>query len=198
MPPLAPAYMLNTVEVVTKAERYGEQRRNVFHYRYLSGRPTLAQLTQLCLEVESGIIDKQEDFCSLGTTWFEIQATDIHDGAGLQFARPITRLAVGPVNNLPGACSHCLTKRTANRGRSKRGRFYLFDLAEDYANGDDVNPLYIGVITQLCNELFAPRVSGYFLAAVGSRTLSGSTPITSMTFDMIMDTQTRRGKNRGS
>jgi len=192
-----PAYMLATVETVLKASRSGQQRRNVIHWRYSGARPSTSELSQLNDEIRDHIIDAQEDFTSLGTVWYEITSTDIEDSSGLQVTSSINRLAVGPVNNLPGAVSHCLTKRTNQRGRSKRGRFYLFDLPEDYFNGDDFNTFYVSVVNRLCNELLSARVGSRFLPAVGSRLLSGSTPLQAMSYDYVADTQVRRGKGRG-
>jgi hypothetical protein len=192
-----PHYMLATVEVVLYASRDGQQRRNVIHYRYSGARPNAGELTSLLEEIRDHVIDAQEDFTALGTVWYQSTATDIEDISGLQVTLAMNRLAVGPVNNLPGAVSHCLTKRTVQRGRSKRGRFYLFDLPEDYFNGDDFNTFYVSVVNRLCNELLSARVSSRFLPAVGSRLLGGSTPMTAMSYDYVADTQVRRGKNRG-
>jgi hypothetical protein len=191
----------DTVEVVLFASRNGEERRNVIHYNYAQGpvphRPSVAELGNLLADVELNIIDKYENFVSLGTVWYQCTARDIHDATGNQAARAMTRVASGPLDNMPGAVSHCLTKRTAIPGRAYRGRFYLIDLPEDYFNGDDLNAVYIPIINALTAEMLLTRQAGMFVPAVASRKNLISTPITSFTYDLIADTQTRRGKGRG-
>lgn len=190
----------DTVEVVMFASRNGEERRNVIHFNYggiTPARPTVAQLNSLLNEVRDGIINEQEDFTSLGTVWYQATARDIHDATGNMASLAMTRLAAGPIDNMPGAVSHCLTKRTAIPGRSYRGRFYLFDLPEDYFNGDDMNAAYIPVVNDLAQQLLLNRVGSLFKPAVASRKLLISTPITAITYDLVADTQVRRGKGRG-
>lgn len=194
---MPPQYMTSTVEVELRAERSGAERRNVIHYFFTGARPTSAELDALLIDVENNIVQYQEDFTCLGTRWYEVVATDIHDVNGAQRSRSMNRLGAGGTQVLPGACSLCLSKRTNRRGQSYRGRYYLFDLPEDFFNGDDLNPIYILGINQLIGALLAPRQSGKFLPAVGSRKWSGSTPFVSMVYDAVADTQVRRGKNRG-
>lgn len=194
---MPPVILIQTVEVELRAERSGQARRNVIHYFYLGGRPTAAELDQLLLEVENGIIQEQEDLSVLGTRWYEAVATDMHDINGIQRTRSMNRQAAGGTQVFPGAVSLCLSKRTSRRGQSYRGRFFLFDLPEDFFNGDDLNPIYIPGINELVAQLILPRVSGRFFPAVGSRKWSGSTPFNVMTYDLISDTQVRRGKARG-
>lgn len=190
--------MIQTVEVTIKGERSGQERRNVIHYQYLTGRPTLGQLQALANEVETQIVDKYEDLVATGTHWYEIECRDMHDLAGIQYARAINRLSVNGTQAAPANVSLCLTKRTAVAGPSNRGRFYTIDCSEDEFNGDDLNPFYNGILTDLCNTLLQSRVSSYFIAAVGSRLHGNSRAMVSMTFDQIADSQRRRLKGRGS
>jgi len=187
-----------TVEVVLKAERSGEQRRNVIHYKYTGDNPSASELQGLLNELEGGVIQEYEDFVSLGTRWYELTARDIDNEFGLQVARSINRLSAGPIDNMPGAVSFVLTKRTDLAGRRNRGRFYLIDLPEDFFNGDDLNIFYIPVINELATQLLASRGLGArFRPAVASKTYGTSEYITAITYDLVADTQRRRGKNRG-
>lgn len=197
MPPQVFHPVANTVEVVLKASRAGVERRNVIHYRYNTPRPTQAELFNLLNDIELSVINEYEDFVAFGTVWYEITAADIHDSGGAFATKQINRLSAGSLQVFPGGVSHCLTKRTGARGRSFRGRFYLIDLAEDYFAGDDMNPAYLPVVTQLCDALLLQRQNGRFHPAVASRSLNGSTDITQMTFDLIADSQRRRLKGRG-
>jgi len=189
--------MAQTVEVTMKAERAGQERANVIHFRYNLPRPTALELSSLAQEVELNIIDQYEDSVSTGTRWYEIVCRDMHDFLGLQIVRSINRLSTNGGSVAPANVAMCLTKRTNIAGDSYRGRFYHMDCSEDMFNGDDLNPFYIGAMTTLGVRLYAPRVSGKFVGAVGSRTTAGSTPITAITFDSVADSQRRRLKKRG-
>jgi len=190
--------MAGTVEIVMFAQRSGEERRNVIHYQYGGSRPTTTELTNLCNDVVANILNEQEDVASLGTTWYQVTARDMHDQFGNMVTVPCNRLSTGGTDVLPGAVSFCLSKRTSLPGRSFRGRFYLFDLDEAASNGDDLNPLMNVPLGELAVEMLTPRQSGRFAPAVGSRTRAQSQKMLSITWDQIMDTQVRRGKGRGA
>lgn len=187
----------NTVEVVTFASRAGEERRNVFHYLYGLSRPTAAELTNLANDVVANILPKQAGCTVLGTVWYQVTVRDIHDQFGLQVAVPCSVAANLGTDVLPGACSVCLSKRTDLPGRSRRGRFYLFDIDEAMSNGDDLNPAFNVPIGSLVTELLLARQSGRFAPSVASRVLQNSVKMTHITWDQIFDTQVRRGKGRG-
>lgn len=189
--------MAFTVEVTLKAERLGQQRRNVIHYTYAGVRPGVAELQNLLAGVENTVIDRYEDFVCTGTRWYELVAQDMHDQTGFQVARSINRLSTGGTQVAPGNVTLCLSKRTALPGQSNRGRFYIIDCQEDMFNGDDLNPFYNGTIAVLAAQLQAPQVSGRFLPSVGSRRQQGSTVITAITWDQVADSQRRRLKGRG-
>lgn len=189
--------MVNVVEVVLFAERSGEERRNVIHYNYSGTRPSSGEMLNLLNDVETDIIQYYEDFVALGTRWYQLTARDMTDENGAIASKSINRISAGPVDNLPGAMSLCLTKRTARPGRSFRGRFYLIDLPEDIFNGDDLNVTFIPAINTLITHLLLVRQAGRFTPAVGSRKLQGGTAIQAITYDLVADTQTRRGKGRG-
>ena len=189
--------MAYTVEVTLKAERSGNQRRNVIHYAYLTTRPTVAELTTLLAHVENIVIDKYEDVVCTGTRWYELVAQDMHDQTGVQVTRTVNRLSVNGTQVSPSNVSLCLSKRTARAGRSYSGRFYMVDCAEDMFNGDDLNPLYNGAVTTLANAILAIPTGNRFFPAVGSRRSAGSTPMLAITWDQVADSQRRRLKGRG-
>lgn len=195
--PDATVYMLNTIQVELKAQRGTNERRNIIHYRYGGTRPTVSQLSALCDWVEANIIEEYEDFVCFGTRWYSIRAVDFADLSGAVYEKSISRLSTGGSQVAPSNVSLCLSKHTSSRGRSFQGRFYTCDAPEDMFNGDDLNPVYLPAITELAAKLIAPPGIGGFLPAVGSRKLGGSTPITSVTFDTIADSQRRRLQGRG-
>lgn len=187
----------NTVESTLIAQREGRQRLNVIHWNVGTAVPSTAELEQLNDEILAGIIDKQKQITCLGTAWTEVRSVFIETASGSVVSNSAFIAGTGGTQVFPGNVSHCLTKRTALRGRSFRGRFFLFDLSEDYFNGDTVNPGYLPAITALANELLLERVGGLFKPAVASRLLQGSQAIQEITFDQVADTQSRRLTGRG-
>jgi len=188
----------NTVEVKLYAQRGGRLRLNVFHYGYDLGPPNAVELAALAVDIENGIVDKYEDFVALGTQWYQIVLTDIDSAGGATHTRSINRIAVGSTEDLPGNCSYVLSKRTGATGRSKRGRFYLIDLPEEFFNGDLINPAIIFAVNQLAAQLLLPRQAGRFVPVVASPTLGTSQVITAITHDGVADAQRRRLTGRGA
>lgn len=189
--------ILQTVEVTLKAERAGNQRRNVIHYYYNLPRPSASEISLLLAAVEASVIEKYEDVVCTGTRWYELVGQDIHAVGGAQVSRAINRLSSNGTQVAPSNVSLCMSKRTNFAGGSNRGRFYFIDAAEDMFNGDDLNPLYNGALTTLANALLTSHVSGRFLPAVASRINGVSTGMTAITWDQVADSQRRRLKGRG-
>lgn len=189
---MPPTIMLQTVEVRLVAERDGEARINVIHFRYASTPPSVGQLASLCSECETNILDAQEDLAVVGTQWTRIEAQDMAVPNGNQFVRDVTRFGAGGTQVMPGNVSFVLSKKTSQSGRSFQGRYYLFDMGEDFFNGSTLNPAYRPGVDQLCARLLLPCVGFFFVPAVGSRKYQGSTPITSMVYNDVADTQRRR------
>jgi len=189
---MPPTIMLQTVEVRLVAERDGEARINVIHFRYSAGGPSASQLAQLCAECEANILEYQEDLVVVGTQWTRIEAQDMAVVNGLQHVRDVTRFGAGGTQVMPGNVSFVLSKKTNQSGKSFQGRYYLFDMGEDFFNGSTLNPTYRPGVDQLCAKLLLPCVGTFFVPAVGSRKLQGSTPITSMVYNDVADTQRRR------
>lgn len=191
-------HIVDTVECVLSAERSGEERKNIIHYRYPTGQlPSELQMSQLAQEIANGVINVNQGVVCVGTNWIEVKVSEMSTAGGLVHAEPIFRAGTAGGGVLPGNSSHCLTKRTGFRGPSFRGRYFLFDLPESYFAGDDVEIGLLPWITNICNELLLPRVGGIFTPAVGSETLHASTLINRMTFDLVADSQRRRLKKRG-
>lgn len=196
---MAAVSMTRTVEVVLEAERGGRERRNVIHYHYDDPRPTVAELEALANDVANNVVGSQQGCTTGGTTWNRITATDIDGPAGATASVSIFRAALVSGNVLPGNVSICLTKRTGIRGGAYRGRFYLFDLNEAWIDEDSINIGALPLLTGMAAAIAAVRtgIAKAFTPAVGSRTRFLSTPIQSITFDLVSDSQRRRLTGRG-
>jgi len=186
------------VEVVLSAERSGEERKNIIHYKYPSGvLPDESEMHALAVEIGDHIINSQQILTCIGTNWIEIKVSEMSTAGGLVHTVPIFRSGLAAGGNLPGNSAHCLTKRTGFRGGTFRGRYYLFDMPESYFNGDDLELPILPWVTGLANELLFPRVGGRFVPVVGSKTIHAGTIINGITFDLVADSQRRRLKKRG-
>lgn len=192
------ASILNTVESKLFAQRNGRLRLNIIHWKYDLGAPSTLELAALNADIELNIIQEYEDFVAVGTQWYQIVSTDISGAGGNTHTRAINRLGAGSIDDYPGNVSYVLSKRTGRTGRSKRGRFYLIDLPEDFFNGDIINPLVIGQVDSLAAQLLLPRQAGRFIPAVASPTLGTSQEIVSITHDGVADSQRRRLTGRGA
>jgi len=107
---------------------------------------------------------------------------------------------------LPANVSLCLTKRTALRGRSYRGRMYVPGmLGANQAGVSDFTTVFVGnAITALASFLtsanfhtFVFSVVSYFLNKV-ARTTGVSTPVAAISADTASDSQRRRLLGRGA
>lgn len=193
---MPPKIMFNTVEVSIEAERDGNKRVNVIHFRH-PGTVTAADLDGLLNHVENGINSILSNIPCTGTVFRKIVATVMDTATGLRRSRSIVVAGGGGTDVLPANCALCLTKNTDQRGRSFQGGVFPFDLSEDAFNGSTVNPLWLPQFTNAAAWFQTEPAGSIFLAAVGSPKLQGSTQITSMTFDLVADSQRRRLPGRG-
>lgn len=119
-------------------------------------------------------------------------------------ASPITGTAVG--TGAPLNCTIVSSFRTANRGRSSRGRFYSYALSETDTNN---NGITIGSGLQTALSVMWANLSG-FISPDGwthvvvskqldlvARTAGFAQPVTSYIIDTALDSQRRRLLGRG-
>ena len=107
---------------------------------------------------------------------------------------------------LPNNCALCITKRTALRGRSYRGRYYFGALNEASVTANVVSPgLTAGVVSALNLLRSFSTASAEWTMGVISRYFEKNprpagiyTPITSHDTDGIVDSQRRRLPRRGA
>jgi len=109
-------------------------------------------------------------------------------------------------NALPSAVAACVTRYTAYRGRSGRGRVYLAGLTttmlqdvdhltEEYAS--DVVDAFGTLSGTMAAEVVTPCIVSFQLNKV-ARTAGFPEAITSYGMDLNLDTQRRRGPGRGA
>lgn len=192
--------MFFTVEVVLFAQKNGNERRNVIHYHYTGAAPSVAELTNLLNDLDGGMFvnNLYPGLVATGTTWYLLTARDAAAATGAVAAKTVNHpSSYGGAQADNSNVSLCLTKRTGVPRRYARGRFYMIDCPENEFVDDTLQNIYLPGLTLFAAALMASRVSGRFIAAVGSRKYTGSTPITSIDWDFTADSQYRRLKSRG-
>jgi hypothetical protein len=144
----------------------------------------------------------------------EVVATDLSSATGPQVSISPAVPAFGDLNDapLPNNVTLTVSFRTANRGRSFRGRNYVVGLGETQVAGNTVAPSVITAFDGIYSQLLASPVAAIATWVVVSR-FSGvdpvtgepiprvtgiATPIISVTVvDNVVDSQRRRLPKRG-
>lgn len=169
-----------------------------------------ASLSALAASFDShwntGVLDLLSEDLSVS----EYVVADQSDISGPVFTRVPPTLEVGGVASpaLSNNVAFCVSLRTANRGRSFRGRLYLPGISS--ASMDDPNHLVPAIATNIANAVFTaldqvtvdtgaiPVVVSRFTAGA-PRTTGIATPIvTVIAVDNVVDSQRRRLPGRGS
>lgn len=185
----------------------GQQTENVIAVRSEDSAPSfvLADVGQACLEwAEASYMPQQSEDVTLR----EVYVTDItSDSGGTYTATPLAPVVGGitePVvaNNV----AFCLSLRTAKRGRSYRGRWYVGGFTR-LAVTDSAIPLsfanvLVGLMEDLQTAINAVGCTWCVLSKRNGgnpRTEGVLTPITAITFaDLVVDSQRRRLPGRGA
>ena len=186
------------VEVVTHAQSNGNERCNVFHYGYTGSAPVASELESLLADWEASVIEAQEDLTWVGTTYYKAVARDLGDTAGAYAERSMFRIGADGNAATSSQVSLCLSKRSGLRGRSRHGRFYIFDVTDPFFDHDTLNVVYLPLLNNLAENLLETRLSGRFVPVIASRKHLNWVPIRSITWDFTVDTQRRRIPGRGA
>jgi hypothetical protein len=183
----------------------GQAWVNVWHARYSTGASSpgaadITNLDNLLLRIYSGTA------FTTGTPWLTlcysgVKMTQINytplDGTSLSTQIVHTPAGTGGTTSLPPEVAHVLTLRTAQRGRSHRGRIYMPAMAQsNIAAAGDVSPSFVtnfltqltGVMGALGNGITAP----FWELGVASYKNSYFTPLANPTMDLHPDVQRRR------
>lgn len=108
---------------------------------------------------------------------------------------------------LPNNCALCVTKMTAARGKSARGRFYIPGLPTNERTGvNRMQPTWIGSMTGALDDFFAALTTAGYTPLIVSRVTAGadrgSGLVQVMTqyriYDSVVDSQRRRLPGRGN
>jgi len=142
-------------------------------------------------------------------TFTEVVATSQHSIDGPQATFSAFADAVGNVAGqaMPNETSLCLSLRTGNRGRSARGRLYMFGIPRSVVNLNTADATYLSGVVGLFETLMSDINGLGWLWVIVSYVSEGAPrpggpvyfPITEMLFtDPTVDSQQRRKPGVGS
>ena len=186
----------------------GQRCQNVLHYMTV-GAPTVEQMeavAQFFVDWFGTTMDLLTvNTCSL----VEIRVFDMatENAPGITYASGLPLLgAITSSATMPNSVTVSVTKRTALRGRSFRGRVYQVGLTEGMVEGNNVIPAQVAAITAAWNtvkditdgtEVFTLGVVSRFSGGQ-PRTQGIITEVQSFTCDGVIDSQRRRLPGRGN
>lgn len=178
---------------------------NVWHFRYAGGASSpgdsdIAALHALAIRIYSGAV------FGAGAAWF----TNCHasvtltralyvrlDGTALGVEYPLALAGSGGGGSIPSECAPVLTLRSAQRGRSHRGRVYLPvpNTASVVTDGRLISSVPTKTVAQvqgLMAALGGPTVTPFWEIGIASYLLGVFTPLVLPTMDADVDVQRRR------
>jgi hypothetical protein len=138
----------------------------------------------------------------------EVYAVDLASVSGPTATVSVTNDpgGAGTAQPMPGSVALCVSLRTANRGRSFRGRNYVAGFTEDHVNGNQFTSSIVTSITTAYDGLLAVFSGGGVEWVVVSRFSNGlprttgiATAVTdALVVDSNVDSQRRRLAGRGA
>jgi len=185
----------------------GQTVENVFHSRFASA-PDVTTLGLVGLAYKDWWVDNMAPILSPDISLVQVVAVDLTTDSGAT-ATVITDLPHAGSNGesaVPNNVALCVSLRTANRGRSFRGRSYVAGLGESSVTVSRVNTILVGQIVSAYNELIttlqgidAPLVVVSKFHDRAARTEAVSTAVeTALCIDNVVDSQRRRLPGRGT
>lgn len=187
----------------------GQICQTVLHYTK-SAPWTFEHLTELADVARANwiteMISRQPETLAL----IGVRAVDLSSetGPSVEISTDLPAPGTAPNPSLPNNCAIVVTKRTALRGRSYRGRIYHPGLMENQVAGNTVDPSSLVGIVQAWETFLAlslPEIPDEALMVVLSlrnegnpRTQGVATLVTGLTSDGTVDSQRRRLPGRGA
>lgn len=189
-----------TVRAVLKFQQGTDERQNVLHYKKITGDPTDADLTAICIKLKDwwDAVGK----ASAANTYAlnSVVATDISTTGGHQNVLDVSPPIAGTrtSESTPGNVAVVGSLRTIRTGRRYRGRMYLGGISEDSV---DAFSTLQGFYQLIAANAVANLVFGYvptgFQLAVASKVVAAAEPVIRSVVENITDSQRRRLPKRG-
>lgn len=195
---------------VCKAEiRYtqlGEKTENVVYFD-MGATPTSASMLTLAAGLKAWWVAELKPNVSDDTQLREIYMTDMSSQTGPTATYATGLPLAGSITggSLPNNVTYCVSVRTASRGRSYRGRFYIAGIPKAGSGNNDIvgayQLAYVDAVAQLRNSTYVGtnvHVVVSFRTNGNWRATGIATPVTSaLGIDSTLDSQRRRLPGRG-
>lgn len=199
-----------TIEAAKVAIRGSLFGQTVINTLWFSGNAlgddfTLGQLTALATDVGSWFIDNILPIVSDDYSLVDVTATSQNTATSPSVSVLFSASGEIAGASLPSTNCVCVSFRTAERGRSSRGRNYVSGIPESEVIGNTVNQAYITNLEDGYNFLVNNTPTGWNWIIVSFVENGINRPfgfkqevINALIVDRYLDTQTRRGTGRGA
>lgn len=203
--PFVPAANVIQAELIYSWD--GQIVENVLHYQTV-GAPSATDMSELGGFLVNWWQDNMDTNVAGSVSLDEVRMTDLTSefapGSSYTIGLPASGAAVSA--SLPNNVTLSITKRTALRGRSYRGRIYQVGLTENAVVDNEVSESIQAAILAAWNLAIefaltsgtAPMVVVSRIQGGVERVTAEVTPVVSFSTDGIVDSQRRRLPGRGS
>ena len=198
--------MPNTCSLELIAQMDGQRIVNVLHY--VKATPwNQSHLQQVCASAVGKWITNLKPIVAAAFSLIQVRATDLSSVTGevVTYSTGLPSAGTVGIAPIPNNCALVITKRTALRGRSYRGRIYHGGLTTSQVTGNAVVTGAINSIQLAWTQFMALSITDDepLLCVVsrvneGQRRVTGvATLVTNLTTDGLLDSQRRRLPGRG-
>jgi hypothetical protein len=197
----------NTVQVDALFRLFGQTVENVFHIECPTGVDA-ATIVDCATIVHNWIQGNYIGMMTTDVSYIGVEAKNLDiEGGGTHFIAPETPvIGIIASSTLPGGSSLCISLKTAQSGRSHRGRKYMFGLPESSQSGNQMNTAYVEDAGATFGALITAIEDANKFLVVVSRFLEGvlrleavvTRVIAAVGVDVNIDSQRRRLTGRGA
>jgi len=197
----------NTVQVDALFRLFGQVVENVFYIESPTGVDA-ATIVDCATLVNDWILRNYLAIMTTDVAYIGCEAKNLDiEGGGTAFVTP-NDPAIGLIasSTLPGGSSLCISLKTAQSGRSHRGRKYMFGMPESSQTGNQMASGYVSSAQTTFQQLISDIEAASKFLVVVSRFLEGVLRLeaivtrvtTAVAVDLNIDSQRRRLTGRGT
>lgn len=196
----------NTIQANLRLTWQGQEVENVFHFQ-APGAVSSADLAAVAEGVEDWWLSNMLPYVNADCQYREVYAVDMSSQTGGVFTASGGSGTPGTAgsDSLPNNCTVAISFRTANRGRSFRGRAYHIGLTRAQVVDNEVVPSIVTGLGAIYSLLLSGSAFGGCLLAVASKRSNNAwravgvvTPVIDVVLaDPTVDSQRRRLPGRG-
>jgi len=196
----------NTLQVELRGTYFGQDYENVLYFKNGSTIDT-AEVETLFDFLETDFIPFMLIGISDSLAIDEIYATDLTTSSSPTYSRILIPALEGSETGaagLPGSVAACISFRTANRGRSSRGRNYVGGITENNVTGNEIDAGQLSLLVAAFELLLSGGdIPASWVWSVVSRYLAGSPRVSALVQEVInvlstdITADSQRGRLRG-